>query len=110
MEGCQATPFNIYLASAVKSSTESIISGALFQSYTLDGTHFSTSENLFLSCWNAGIIPGKERLYAFHAANAYSGLATSSDGKKWQLQGDLKLNVTNFLARYGSYQVNAHGT
>ena len=97
--------FNIYLASAVKSSTESIISGALFQSYTLDGTHFSTSENLFLSpAQNAGIIPGKERLYAIPTAtNTYSGLATSSDGKKWQLRGDLKLNVTTYLARYGAY-------
>ncbi len=97
--------FNIYLASAVKNEKEGVISGALFQAYTTDGDSFTNSENLFLSpAQDAGIIPGKDGLYAIPTAGEkFSGIATSTDGKKWEQKGDLKLNLTTYLARYGSY-------
>lgn len=97
--------FNIYLAAAVKNDKSAIISGALYQAFTKDGEHFTPSENLILSpAQDAGIIPGKENLFAIPTAgNTFNGVATSTDGQKWDMRGDLKLNQTLYLARYGAY-------
>lgn len=97
--------FNLFIAAAVKSENEAIVTGALFNTYTVDGNHFNTSKNEFLDpSQDAGVTPGG--LYAIVIAGAKAqGVATSKTGEKWvthQLAGP-DVNLTIYPPRYGSY-------
>lgn len=103
--GPNATAFNIFLASAVKSPSSAVVAGALFETYTKDGTHFNVSKNGFVSpAQDAHVMPGGDfALVGQFGGNTSNGIATSSDGVQWTPVNMKGVNETLFPARYGAF-------
>lgn len=96
--------FNIFLAAGVKSATEAVVSGVLFQTYTTDGQTFNSSKDDFLDpAQDIAVTPGGT--YGLPYVGNTCGMGTSEDGEVWKLF-DMKANCTIYPPRYISMPSN----
>lgn len=100
--GPNATAFNIFLASVVKSNTSAVVAGALFRTYTTDGNTFQGSTNGLMSPAQGGSIMANGDYALVGPQGSQNGYATSTDGKTWT-PVDIGVNASLFPARYGSF-------
>ena len=100
---------DIFLAAAVKSATQVVIGGVLFQTYSEDGTTFHAANNAAMSsAQDAHVLPdGRFALVgAFGVTFSHgpaNGLALSPDGKHYTYMDTGVSTILLGLARYGSF-------
>lgn len=97
--------FDLFLGSAAKSPKEAIVTGALFQTYTTDGTNFQSSKNdLLAPSQDAGVLPDGAFGIIFGGSPNKNGVGVSLDGELYKDHNlGANVNASIFAARYGSF-------
>jgi photosystem II stability/assembly factor-like uncharacterized protein len=95
-------PGNLFLASATKSTTQTVVTGVLVNEFTTDGTKFTGSSNDFLSpAQDVEIMKGGDFATVLFGGKV-NGVAISRTGAVWT-NHDMGVNSTLWPARYGSF-------